>query len=218
MSASTKITRLEAHARAGRSSEALPPPARADEAAGPDPLALLLQRVAGGDERAFARLYQQAGPKLFALVLAMTRQRDLAQDVLQEALVRIWKSAYRFNPEKGSAMAWMVTIARNRALTALERMPRDRSAAEAPDWEAIAGQWPDPLEQALAGRQSRALARCLQALERDQRRSIVLAYYTGLTHVELAKRLDKPLGTVKSWIRRGLLELRGCLDGDARQA
>ena len=218
MSATTKVTRLEAHGRGGRSPAAASPQAAAAEAAGPDPLAQLLQRVAQGDERAFARVYQQAGPKLFALVLTMIRQRDLAQDVLQEALVRIWKSAYRFDPEKGSGMAWMVAIVRNRALTALERLPRDRASAEAPDWETIAGQAPDPLEQALAGRRSRALARCLQALERDQRRSIVLAYYTGLTHVELARRLDKPLGTVKSWVRRGLLQLRGCLDGDAREA
>ena len=181
-------------------------------------MALLLRRTAEGDERAFARLYQQAGPKLFALILAMTRQQDLAEEVLQETLVRVWKSAYRFDPGKGAAMAWLVAIARNRALTALDRLPRDRAGPEAPDWETVADQAPDPLEQALAGRETRALARCLQTLERDQRRSIVLAYYTGLTHVELAKRLDRPLGTVKSWVRRGLLQLRGCLEDETQQA
>lgn len=215
MSATTKVTRLEARTHPGHPSAA---GAKALRGLSQDPLGVLLQRTAQGDERAFARLYQQAGPKLFALVLAMTRQPDLAEEVLQEALVRIWKSAYRFDPEKGGAMAWLVTIARNRALTALERRPRDRAGAEAPDWESIADRAPDPLEQTLAGSEARALARCLQALERDQRRSIVLAYYTGLTHVELAQRLGKPLGTVKSWIRRGLLQLRGCLDRDTQKA
>lgn len=210
MSATTKVTRLDAPASSG-------PPAAVTQdphARMNDPLTGLLRLIAGGDERAFARLYEQTAAKLFALILAIIRRRDLAEEILQESFVRVWKSAYRFDPAKGSAMAWLVTIARNRTLTALERTPRDQAGPEAADWEMIADGAPDPLEQALISSEARALSRCLQELEQDQRRSIVLAYYKGLTHVELAGRLDKPLGTVKSWVRRGLLQLRGCLEND----
>ena len=108
-----------------------------------------------------------------------------------------------------------MTIARNRALTALERRPPEQGLGVRSDWDAIADEGPDPLEQALVSSEARALARCLQELEGNQREWIVLAYYNGLTHAELAGRLGKPLGTVKSWLRRGLLQLRGCLDDDA---
>ena len=182
------------------------------------PWVICCARSPGGDERAFGRLYELAAPKMFALALAMTRRRELAEEVLQESFVRAWKSAHRFDPTKGCAMAWLVTITRNRSLTAMTRVSRDPTDGEASDWEDVADGTPDPLEQAMVSSDARALARCLQSLEPNQRHSIVLTYFNGLTHRELARRLGKPLGTVKSWVRRGLLQLRGCLENDAPAA
>jgi RNA polymerase sigma-70 factor (ECF subfamily) len=186
--------------------------------AGPDPLAELLSATARGDRAAFARLYELTSGKLFALALGILRRRDWAEEVLQEAFIRLWRSAHRFDPAKGSAMSWMVTIVRNSALTALERRPREISAEDVGAAAEPADTAPDPLEQAMQSSQARALFECLQHLEEPQRRSIMLAYYEGLTHTELAARLAAPLGTVKSWIRRGLMHLKECLEGGNGQA
>jgi len=197
----TRIATISGHQRAGTATMSRP-----------GPLGELLRATATGDERAFARLYEQVAPKLLTLLTTLVRRRELAEELLQETFVRIWKSAYRYDPEKGGAMTWMVTIARNRAFTALERRATDPAAGSDDGLELLADDAPDPYEQALAGSRARALARCLQQLEPAQRRSILLAYYQGLTHAELARRLEAPLGTVKSWVRRGLLQLRGCLE------
>lgn len=181
--------------------------------AGPDPLGELLGASARGDQKAFARLYELTSAKLFALALGILRRRDLAEDVLQESFIRLWRSAHRFDPAKGSAMSWMVTIVRNGAFTMLERRGREGQASGIADIENMASSEPDPLEQAMQSSAARALLACLQRLDEPQRRSIVLAYYEGLTHTELAARLSAPIGTVKSWIRRGLMHLKECLEG-----
>ena len=180
--------------------------------AGPDPLAELMAASARGDTRAFARLYELSAPKLFALALGILKRRDWAEEVLQESFIRLWRSAHRFDPAKGSAMSWMVTIVRNVAFTTLERSPREVSAEDAAVPE-MASSGPDPLEQAIQSSAARALLECLKRLDESQRRSITLAYYEGLTHSELAVRLAAPIGTVKSWIRRGLMQLKDCLEG-----
>jgi RNA polymerase sigma-70 factor (ECF subfamily) len=184
-------------------------------AAAADPMADLLAATARGDERAFARLYSLTAAKLFALTLGILRHRERAEEALQETYTRLWRFAHRYDPAKGPAMGWIVTIARNSALSALERRPRDAAGADAADFERWASAEPNPLEQAMQSSAARALARCLQALEPRQRRTIVLAYFEGLTHVELAARLGAPIGTVKSWIRRGLARLNRCLSDDA---
>jgi RNA polymerase sigma-70 factor (ECF subfamily) len=176
-----------------------------------DPLAELLAASARGDDRAFARLYGLTAAKLFALSLGILRQRDHAEEALQETYTRLWRFAHRYDPAKGPAMGWIVTIARNTALSALARRPRDAAGADAPDFDQWASADPNPLEQAMQSSAARALARCLQELEMAQRRTIMLAYFEGLTHVELAERLAAPVGTVKSWIRRGLARLNRCL-------
>jgi RNA polymerase sigma-70 factor (ECF subfamily) len=190
-------------------------PAARPAAAAADPLAELLAASARGDERAFARLYGLTAAKLFALTLGILRQRDRAEEALQETYTRLWRFAHRYDPAKGPAMGWIVTIARNTALTALERRPRDAAGAEETDFEQWASADPNPLEQAMQSSAARALARCLQELEARQRRTIILAYFEGLTHVELAGRLRTPVGTVKSWIRRGLARLNRCLSDDS---
>ncbi|MFO0997936.1 MAG: sigma-70 family RNA polymerase sigma factor [Alphaproteobacteria bacterium] len=178
-----------------------------------DPLAELMAATAQGDHKAFRRLYELTSGRLFGLALGILRRRDLAEEALQDSFVRIWRSAPRFDPEKGAAMGWLATIVRNRALTLIAQRPRESSE----DLSAVE-QWadsaPDPLARALESGTGRALAKCLGELDAEQRHSIVLAFYQGLTHAELAARLEKPIGTVKSWIRRSLLRLRECL-GDA---
>jgi len=215
-------------AMSGRSSAAAKPDAPAASRAGAtaggagaapgpaaDPLAGLLAAAAQGDQRAFARLYELTAAKLFALTLGILRQRDRAEEALQETYTRLWRFAHRYDPAKGPAMGWMVTIARNTALSALERRPRDSAGAEPTDFDQWASADPNPLEQAMQSSAARALARCLQELEARQRRTIMLAYFEGLTHVELAERLETPIGTVKSWIRRGLERLNRCLSDGA---
>lgn len=175
-----------------------------------DPLGELLRACAHGDEKALARLYRLTSPKLFALALSILRRRPEAEEALQEAFVSIWGNAHRFEPARGSAMTWMVTIVRNRALTSLRRRPPEADARV--DQLILRDDGPDPLESALRSSEARRIMTCLERLDAEQRRSIVLAYVHGFTHQELSRRLDVPLGTVKSWIRRGLISLRDCLD------
>ena len=174
-------------------------------------LEALLAATADGDRAAFAALYRHASPQLLTLAVRILRRREMAEEVLQEAFISIWRHADDFRPEKGSPMAWMATIVRNRAL---DRRRRARPEV-ALDEDASASQWadpaPDPLAQALISDEARRLGHCLDELEDGPRRAITLAYYDGYTHEELVARLDAPLGTIKSWIRRGLLRLKGCL-------
>jgi len=180
----------------------------------PEELADLLARCALQDRRAFERLYQLASAKLFGLVLRIVKDEEFANDVLQDGFVRIWSHAGEFRPEKASAVTWMGSIMRNRAIDLLRR-GKTRMAIDTPVEELY---WleDESLVSATAevGRlqTNLALRRCLETLSESQRQAISLAYFRGLTHEELAQHLDKPLGTVKSWLRRGLLRLKDCLN------
>ncbi len=191
---------------------ALPSPQPDD----PDPLEALLGRVAIGDRQALRKIYEQAAPKLFGLALRITRKRDLAEDVVQESFVSIWHHAGDYRPQLAAPMTWMTTIVRNRALDALRRTTAARLASATPLEDApeadLADDAAGPAELAQASQQARALNRCLQRLEQGQRQAIVLAYLQDLSHSELAERMHTPLGTIKSWIRRGLERLRACLE------
>jgi RNA polymerase sigma-70 factor (ECF subfamily) len=172
----------------------------------------LLRRTAGGDRAAFTALYRLTSPQLFALAIRMLRRRDLAEEVLQEAFVTIWTKAVSFDPEKGAPLPWMASILRNRCLDRL----RARRPETPLDEEAGAGDWadtaPGPLEAALSSADARALWKCLERLDPGPRDAILRVYYDGLTHAELADRTSVALGTLKSWIRRGLGRLKDCLD------
>jgi RNA polymerase sigma-70 factor (ECF subfamily) len=167
---------------------------------------VLLGRVALGDEAAFARLYAQTAPRMLGAAMRLMRQRDRAEDVVQDTYVTIWRKAAQYRPERGAALAWMSTILRHRALDLL----RQTTKRPTDDLD-TAGEIAVP---ALAGRvmDLRALEACLGELEEPQRRCIQMAFLDGYTHEELAHRLDAPIGTVKSWIRRGLTRLKGCLE------
>ena len=168
----------------------------------------LLARCALGDQKAFTRLYEESSGKLYAVAMHILRD-SRAEEVLQDAFVKIWHRASDYRPDKGNAMAWMASIVRNRALDMLRR-PNLESAVE--DYDAWEGEEPGPLEQTLHRAEGRALLRCLEQLDNVQRQVMTLAFFHGLAHAELAERVKQPLGTVKSWIRRGLQRLRGCLE------
>lgn len=170
-----------------------------------------LLRVKQGDRAAFGRLYDLAAPQLFALALMICRRRSVAEEVLQEAFLRIWRSAHQFEPERGRPMAWMATILRRLAIDSVRRGARERPI-EPGQADAIPDLGEDPFAAMVQTQESRALWRCLEELEGDQRRCVLLAYFGGLSHGEVAQRTGLPLGTVKSHIRRGVLRLKGCLD------
>ena len=171
-----------------------------------------LSRAAAGDRGAFRDVYQASAPHLFGLALRILRRRDAAEEVVQEAYVSIWQHAGDYRRERGSPLAWMGTIVRNRAL---DRIRRERGTVALDDVPSIAERPdPEPLPDHAAGasQDARRLARCLDGLDDKPRHAIVLAYHEGLTHEQIAARVAAPLGTVKTWIRRGLHQLKDCLD------
>ena len=173
-----------------------------------DDTALLLRRCADGDRAAFRALYDRWGGRLHGIALRITRQAALAADATQDAFVQIWQQAHRFDPERGSAEAFVVSLVRYRALDLVRRQSREVPGYEADERE---DETPDALSRLVSTAEGAALHRCLGTLDADRRRLVMLAFVEGLSHSELAQRLKVPLGTVKSWIRRSLLSLRECL-------
>jgi len=174
-------------------------------------LAALLAATGRGDQVAFERLYALTSSQLFGVVLRSLRQRDQAIDVLQESYLRIWTHAARYQPERGAPLAWMTTIARNRALDWRRALPSHVSLDDDPH-DVSDGAGGAVVSDPPAGVERVRLQRCLETLPEAQRDCIVLAYVGGYSHDELARRLDRPVGTVKSWIRRGLARLKACLE------
>jgi RNA polymerase sigma-70 factor (ECF subfamily) len=168
----------------------------------------LLHRCAGGDRAAFRLLYDRWGGRLYGIALRITRQPALAADATQDAFVQIWQQAHRFDPDRGGPEAWMIGMVRYRALDIVRRQTREIPGYEPEERE---DETPDALARLVSTAEGAALHRCLQELEEARRRLVVMAFVDGLSHSELAERLHVPLGTVKSWIRRSLTTLRGCL-------
>ena len=162
-------------------------------------------RCAAGDKSALRLIYDLEAARMVGVAIRILRRRDLAEEATHDAFMRIWRSARSYDPSRGSARAWLYTIVRNQALTILrdERRfgPEDPADNELPQ--------PDQALQRLP--ESSALRQCLQQLETGRRNAIVLAYVHGFSHGELAGRLGMPLGTIKSWIRRGLASLQECM-------
>ena len=169
----------------------------------------LLRRCAEADRAAFRRLYELQSPRLYGVALRITRQPALAADAVHDALLQVWQNARRFDIGRGNPEAWLLSLVRYRALDITRRNSRELSGLELPD---SADDEPDPLAQLIGSVEGEALHRCLQTLPPDRRRLVVMAFIDGLTHSELAERLNQPLGTVKSWIRRALLNLKRCLE------
>jgi RNA polymerase sigma-70 factor (ECF subfamily) len=177
-------------------------------------LAGLLAQSALKNQRAFADLYQLTAAKLFGVALRILRRQDWAEEVLQECYVNIWNHAGDYAVQKSAPLTWMTSIVRNRCLDWLRR-PRQEATGQ--EYDIAVDAWqddsPGPMEQLMASSEADALARCLQQLEAKQRQSIMLAFFHGLSHSELAGHMKQPLGTVKTWVRRGLERLKGCLSG-----
>ncbi|MBO3725412.1 sigma-70 family RNA polymerase sigma factor [Actinomyces bowdenii] len=165
-----------------------------------------LQQVAAGDAEAFARLYDRWSGRLFALVLQIVVDRAQSEEVLQELFLEVWRTAASFSPQRGSARAWLVTMARRRAID------RVRAAQAARDRESRwRGYMPDTdltLHSVEERIEAAEVRRALAAVGEPHRSAIELAYFTGLTHQEIARRTGVPLGTVKSRIRSGMARLR----------
>jgi RNA polymerase sigma factor (sigma-70 family) len=184
-------------------------------------LSALLARTGLGDRGAFATLYERTSGHLFAVVLRIQRDRALAEDLLQEIYVSVWKAAAGFDAARAQPLTWLTHIARNRAIDSLRRaqtQPRLESTSrdeddDRPDAaEAVADPGPGPLDLLGHAADRRQLGACMERLSPPQRQSVALAFFDGLSHAEVAEHLREPLGTVKSWVRRALATLKGCLD------
>jgi RNA polymerase sigma-70 factor (ECF subfamily) len=177
-----------------------------------DQLSIRLQAVGRGDRAALADVYSATSAKLMGVCPRILGERSEAEDVLQETYIAVWRRAGTYDPAKAGAISWLVAVARNKALDRI-RAGKVRRASAPLD---AAGEIADPARSALSvvetEDENRALMNCLEELEGDQRASIRAAFLDGLTYEELARRRDVPLGTMKSWIRRGLMKLRGCLE------
>ena len=177
-----------------------------------DPLEELLVAAGRGDRQAFARLYNLSASRLLAIALRILRQREPAEEVLQEAYLTIWKKASQYHPDRGRPLAWMGTIVRHRAIDLLRSQNREPRSHTGFDDVIEGGLGDDVATEAPFDQIDESLRGCLEKLQSKQQKAIVLAYYYGHTHEELVSALDAPLGTVKSWVRRGLLQLKECLD------
>ena len=192
-----------------------PSPAAATPSGGePDSAELegLLVRCAAGEAAALETLYARVAPLLLALLVRMLKRRDLAEDVLQDVFVKVWREARQFDRLRGRPLAWLVSIARYRAID-LQRSRRPVLALSEIQLELEPQlQLPDPSDGAATLGLGAALFRCLEQLAAPQRRCLILAYQDGLTHGEISRAVGEPLGTVKSWVRRSLLSLRRCIE------
>jgi RNA polymerase sigma factor (sigma-70 family) len=172
----------------------------------------LLRRCAARDEAALRELHGRLAPRLLAVLQRMLRSRAAAEDALQDTFIRIWQQAAQFDQHKGRALAWMIAIARNRAID----LQRGRRITVLLDEAELAGATQLQVDDASDDSEFRstrsALARCLQLLGAAQQQCLLLAYQHGLTHEQIAVQLHQPLGTVKSWVRRSLQGLRQCME------
>ena len=181
-----------------------------------DAIADLMARSALRDQRAFRDLYRHTSAKLYAVALRIVRREDWAEEVLQESFVNIWNHIAEYSAVRSAPLTWMTAIVRNRALDWLRRPNLERGDEDYDLLvEAVADDAPGPDVVLGASRDARALAECLKQLTGNQRQTIILAYSHGLSHGELAQHLKQPLGTVKTWIRRGLDRLKGFMDTNA---
>jgi RNA polymerase sigma-70 factor, ECF subfamily len=176
----------------------------------PTELVWLLAGVARRDQAAFERLYSATRGKLYGVVLRILRRSDLADEVIQETYVKVWNSASQFDPAISTPITWMVAIARNRAID-LVRKKTEASIEDESEAMEVAADTPDPLAQREMTEDLKRLLGCMGKLEPERQRLVLLAYYSGWSREQLATEFDKPVNTIKTWLRRSLLEIRECL-------
>jgi RNA polymerase sigma-70 factor, ECF subfamily len=165
-----------------------------------------------GDRIAFQSLYEATSAKLFGLSLRMLNRRDLAEEALQDAFINIWHHAQNYRPEKAAVMTWMTTIVRNKCLDLLRAMPKESPLLDDQSYDDWASEDLSPLQKLAEKSETKALLMCMSGLAPMQRQAIALSYFKGMPHEELAIHLAQPLGSIKTWIRRGLTALKSCLE------
>jgi RNA polymerase sigma factor (sigma-70 family) len=175
-------------------------------------LAAALARVAEGDRAALRIVYQDTSAKLFGVCLRILNDRSEAEDVLQDVYVTVWRKAGTFDPGRASPITWLVAIARNRSIDKLRSGAAGRRLEAIESAEAVSDPAPAAVEVLEQVQENAKLTTCLGELETRHSSAIRAAFMDGNTYEELAKRMDVPLGTMKSWVRRGLLKLRACLE------
>ena len=190
-----------------------------------DELAGLMRMAATGCMQSFESLYQMTNCRLFGVILRINRDRGESEEVLQETYVKAWRQIGQFDASRGGAATWLTAIARNNAIDSLRRRlrlrqtrplrklaPGDECDEGFDPYDQLASPEAGPLENLITRRQTEFVRDCLNTLPPDQRASLTLAFYNGLSHQEIAQHLGKPLGTVKSWVRRSLVSLRATLE------
>ena len=191
--------------------------ARSDPSERSARLGALLGRVALADQRAFEALYGQTSAHLYAVALRIVREPSAAEEILQEAYVSVWHHAGSYDAAKSQPITWLASIVRNRCLDHLRRRDLDTVTLTTDDDDAAELDLPDegltPAELLLRGAEAQSVRECVETLDAGPRQAIALAFFQGLSHAELAAHLREPLGTIKSWVRRGLERLKRCLDG-----
>ncbi|HET7780122.1 MAG TPA: sigma-70 family RNA polymerase sigma factor [Rudaea sp.] len=172
----------------------------------------LLGATARGDSSAFEQLYRSTSARLFGICLRILPQRGDAEDVLQEVFATIWRKATQYDPALASPITWLAMLARNRAIDRLRAGGQERRSAPIDLAEDVADAAPSPAAASELGDDRRRLSACMDQLDTQRRKLIRIAFFEGATYEELAARCGSPLGTVKSWIRRGLAQLKACLE------
>lgn len=173
---------------------------------------LLLARVARGDRQAFEALYQVTSAPLLGICMRVLGDRSEAEDVLQDVFVSAWGKAAQFDPSRAGALTWLGTIARHRAIDRLRALPAPANRAPIDVAEATPDEAPSPAARAETAGEHARLDDCLELLEPRRQTLIRTAFFDGATYEELAGRSGSPLGSIKSWIRRGLAQLKACLE------
>jgi len=179
-------------------------------------VAALLSRIAMGDQAAFGEFYELTSAHLYGVAIRILRDPPAAEELLQEAYVNVWHHAGSYEVAKSQPMTWLTSIVRNRCLDQLRRREVQTVTLTPDDDDAADYDLPSdamtPVEMLVAGAEARSVRDCVETLDAGPKQAIALAFYQGLSHSELAAHLREPLGTVKSWVRRGLERLKNCLD------
>src|ERR1700678_69413 len=170
----------------------------------------LLAGVAKQDVAAFERLYVETRAKLYGVLLRILGRPALAEEVMQETYLKVWTMAHKFDPTIASPITWMVAMARNRSID-IVRKRGDVSIEEEPEALEVAAEAPPPLARGEMNEELRRLLSCLGKLDPEKQRIVLLAYYSGWSREQLAKKLDIPVNTIKTGLRRSLIEIRECM-------
>ncbi|MCW1401095.1 sigma-70 family RNA polymerase sigma factor [Novosphingobium sp. MW5] len=175
-------------------------------------LAEAIGRVAKGDRKALEFVYRATSAKLFGICLRISGDRGEAEDALQDVYVNLWNAAGRFDASRASPISWLAIFARNRTIDRLRRRGRLNATAPIEAAAEVADAAPLADQALLAGEENARIHTCIETLDDKQRGVIRTAFFGGVTYAELAARQEVPLGTVKSWVRRGLARLKQCLE------